>query len=108
MLIIDTNICDVGWVLFTAMCGMVAIGAGLIGYWYKRLNWLERIISVSGGLLMIYPEGYTDYIGLAVFVAMIAYQFLINRHRGGGQQAMQAGAQSSSGRSKVNTRKSNR
>lgn len=92
MLMIDTNIWEVGWVLFTAMCGMVAIGAGLIGYWYKRLNWLERVISVSGGLLMIYPEGYTDYIGLAVFVAMIAYQFLINRHRGGGKQAMQAGA----------------
>lgn len=92
LLMIDTNFWEVSWILFTAMCGMVAIGGGLIGYWYRRLNWLERIISITAGLMMIYPEGYSDFIGLGIFVLMIVYQFLTNRNRGDGKQVAEAGA----------------
>lgn len=92
LLMIDTNMWEVSWILFTAMCGMVAIGGGLIGFWYRRLNWLERIISVGAGLMMIYPEGHTDYIGLGIFVLMILYQLLLNRHRGDGKVVAESGA----------------
>lgn len=71
MLMIDTTIGGVIWILITALTGMIAIGAGLIGYWYKRLNKVERIISVLTGLMLMYPEGHTDIIGLVIFVALL-------------------------------------
>lgn len=81
MLMIGTTIGGVIWILITAFTGMIAIGAGLIGYWYKGLNAVERVVSVVTGLLLMYPEGYSDIIGLVVFVLLIVYQFLIKRNQ---------------------------
>lgn len=81
LLMIDTNFLEISWILFTAIAGMIALGAGLIGFWYRRLHWIERIISAAGGLLLVYPEGYSDFIGLGIFIAMIAFQFIVKREK---------------------------
>src|SRR5690606_29587302 len=76
MLMIDVTLTGVIWILITAITGMIAIGAGLIGFWYRKLYWFERIIAVITGLLLVYPEGNSDIIGLIVFVVMVAIQFM--------------------------------
>ena len=50
LLMIDVTIWQIVWVVFTAIMGMIAIGAGIIGFWYRSLHWLERIILVLQGL----------------------------------------------------------
>ncbi|WP_284140226.1 MULTISPECIES: TRAP transporter permease [unclassified Virgibacillus] len=79
LLMIDTTITEVIWILFTAITGMLAIGAGLIGYWYRKLYWIERIATVATGLFLIYPEGNSDLIGLGGFVVMLVLQFVLKR-----------------------------
>ncbi|MBM7551153.1 TRAP transporter permease [Thalassobacillus pellis] len=79
LLMIDTTFMETLWVVFTAVCGMLAIGAGLIGYWFRRMLWFERIASVAGGLTLIYPGTMSDIIGLAVFAVILGLQFLIKR-----------------------------
>ena len=74
LLMIDVTIWQVLWVVFTAMLGMIAIGAGVIGYWYRSINWLERVIVIAAGLAMIYPESFSDFVGLAVFGIMFLLQ----------------------------------
>ncbi|HLR51286.1 MAG TPA: TRAP transporter permease, partial [Candidatus Avamphibacillus sp.] len=74
LLMIDTTFWEVILILATAIAGMIAIGGGLIGFWYRKLHWAERIVSVATGLLLIYPGGYTDIAGLVVFVVMIGLQ----------------------------------
>ncbi|WP_335869915.1 TRAP transporter permease [Bacillus sp. 2205SS5-2] len=76
LLMIDTTIPNLLWIIFTAVTGMIAIGGGMIGFWYRKLHWVERIISVIAGLLLIYPQIHTDFIGLAVFVGMLVLQFM--------------------------------
>lgn len=76
MLMIDTTWTQLIWVLITAITGMIAIGAGLIGYWYRKLNWLERIITFVTGIALIYPEGFTDLIGAGVFVVLFVIQWM--------------------------------
>ncbi|MEZ0482439.1 TRAP transporter permease [Planococcus sp. SSTMD024] len=76
LLMIDTTWTQLIWVLITAITGMIAIGAGLIGYWYRKLNWLERIITFVTGIALIYPEGFTDLIGAAVFIVLFAFQWM--------------------------------
>lgn len=74
LLMIDVALLEVMWVVFTAFMGMIAIGAGVIGYWYRKINWLERIILIIAGLLMIYPESFSDIAGLIIFGIMFAIQ----------------------------------
>ncbi|MDF2000302.1 TRAP transporter permease [Peribacillus frigoritolerans] len=76
MLMIDTTWMEVAWVVFTAMAGMIAIGAGVIGYWMRGMNWLERVLAVIVGLLLIYPETVSDIIGISAFIVLLALQYL--------------------------------
>ncbi len=72
---IDTTIPQLLWVLVTAISGMISIGAGMIGYWYRDVKWYERILAVIAGLLLIYPEGLSDTIGLIIFISLFASQY---------------------------------
>ncbi|MGM0902468.1 MAG: TRAP transporter permease [Bacillota bacterium] len=86
LLMIDTTWYYLIWIVFTAIAGMMAIGAGIIGYWLRPLTWYERIIGLVGGLMLIYPEGMTDIIGLGVFILLIALQLIFKRNKNGQTQ----------------------
>ncbi|WP_281486762.1 TRAP transporter permease [Lysinibacillus sphaericus] len=79
LLMIDTTVPQIIWVVFTAITGMVAIGSGVIGYWYRKLYWFERIVGIATGLLLIYPEKFSDWVGLGIFVIMFVIQVLSNK-----------------------------
>ncbi|MDW0112697.1 TRAP transporter permease [Sporosarcina saromensis] len=74
LLMIDASLLEIVWVTFTAIVGMIAIGAGMIGYWYRKCYWIERIIIVATGLLLIFPETITDVVGLGMFALLLAIQ----------------------------------
>ncbi|MBW8350445.1 TRAP transporter permease [Bacillus sp. IITD106] len=76
LLMIDTTIWYLIWVVFTAFTGMIGIGAGIIGFWYRKLYWFERIIAVVAGLMLMYPEGLSDTIGTILFVILLASQIM--------------------------------
>lgn len=79
LLMIDVTAGRMIWIIFTAVTGMVAIGAGFVGYWYRKMHWLERMIAFASGLMLMYPEGNTDAIGLAVFILMVIIQIIGKR-----------------------------
>lgn len=75
LLMIDTTPMQLIWVLITAISGMISIGAGMIGYWYRTMKWYERILAIGAGLLLIYPEGVSDTVGLIIFLSLFAIQY---------------------------------
>ncbi|KAF0816815.1 MULTISPECIES: TRAP transporter permease [unclassified Cytobacillus] len=79
LLMIDTTWYYLIWVVFTALAGMMAIGAGVIGYWLRKLNIFERLLGLAGGLLLIYPEGVSDIVGLGIFILLIVLQVFIKK-----------------------------
>jgi TRAP transporter 4TM/12TM fusion protein len=81
ILMIDTTWLQLIWVLATALSGMIAIGAGVIGYWMRKMHWLERIISIIAGLLLVYPEHISDITGLIIFVALLVLQYVWKHDR---------------------------
>jgi TRAP transporter 4TM/12TM fusion protein len=81
ILMIDTTWMQLIWVLATAMSGMIAIGAGVIGYWMRKMHWIERIISIIAGLLLIYPEHISDITGLIIFIALLVIQYVWKHDR---------------------------
>jgi len=74
ILMVDVTIVQIIWITITAVLGMIAIGAGVIGYWYRPLKWFERIILIAAGLAMIYPESISDITGLVVLGVMFVIQ----------------------------------
>ena len=63
----------------TAMVGMVAIGSGLTGFLVTRLHWIERLLLVAAGLLLVDPGLVTDIIGVVVLGGIAAFQVLRRR-----------------------------
>ena len=76
MLFINTNAWQVILICITSLVGMFAVSASLEGYFLHHMKWFERIISVAGGLLLIYPGIVTDVIGLGLVAIVVAIQLL--------------------------------
>ncbi|MBQ8600527.1 MAG: TRAP transporter permease [Clostridia bacterium] len=80
MLFIDTTAWEVVTICITSFVGIFAVSAALEGYFLRHMTWYERIISVAGGLLLIYPGIVTDLIGLGLVAVVVGIQ-LITRKR---------------------------
>lgn len=63
LLLIDTTFFESIWVMLTSTLGMIGVGAGLIGYWMAKLNPLERLLAVAGGVLAVIPGMESDIAG---------------------------------------------
>ncbi len=72
MLFIDTSIPEIVLICITSLVGIFAVSASLEGWFFRRMPWYERLLSLIGGLLLIYPGVLTDIIGLG-FVAVMAF-----------------------------------
>ena len=80
MLFIDTTAGEVILIVITSLIGIFGVSAGLEGYIFRNASWWERLLSVAGGLLLIYPGIVTDVIGLVLVGLVIVIQFLEKRH----------------------------
>lgn len=76
MLFIDTNAWEVVLIIITSFAGIFGVSASLQGYLIGQMSWYERILSVIGGLLLIYPGITTDAIGLALVALVVVVQLL--------------------------------
>ena len=74
ILMVDVSILEIVWITITAVLGMIGVGAAVIGYWYRPINWIERLILLAAGIAMIYPERISDISGLVVLGIMFVIQ----------------------------------
>lgn len=63
----------------TALCGIYILSAGMEGYMFKHMSWVERILALAGGLCMIIPGVATDSIGLALIVLVVLIQKITSK-----------------------------
>ncbi|MBN1827579.1 MAG: TRAP transporter large permease subunit, partial [Deltaproteobacteria bacterium] len=61
-------------VTITCMLGVIALGATVIGYFRDRSTVIERIFTGIIAALLIFPEQYSDIIGVILFFALFFYQ----------------------------------
>ncbi|MBM7704748.1 TRAP transporter permease [Metabacillus iocasae] len=76
LLMIDTTPTRTMWVVATALAGMIAIGAAMVGFWYRKMHWGERVLALGAGLMLIIPEGFTDIAGFGLFVILLVVQIM--------------------------------
>ena len=77
-------------VAISAIIGVAIMSAGFQGWLLWKLNWLERIVFIAGGLLMFIPGTLTDITGLAIAVALLLVnvkkwekgpKFIMDKHK---------------------------
>ena len=76
MLFIDTTVWEVVLICITSLVGIFAVSASLEGYLFKLMPVYQRIISVAGGLMLIYPGIVSDSVGLALVALVIVLQYI--------------------------------
>ncbi|WP_295295195.1 TRAP transporter permease [uncultured Brachyspira sp.] len=81
ILMINTTFIEVVPILITSLIGMFGVSAGLDGYVFRKCNFIERILFIAAGLLSIYPEFYTDIIGIGLIVVLIILQLLTRKKK---------------------------
>jgi TRAP-type uncharacterized transport system fused permease subunit len=62
------------WTTFTSMVGIAALAGGVDAWFLKRANWLERILLMTGGLMLVYSSWLYDAIGMGLVVLVIVLQ----------------------------------
>ena len=80
MLFVDTTAGEVILIVITSLIGMFGVAAGLEGYMFRKAAWWERLLSVAGGLLLIYPGVVTDIIGLVLVGLVVIIQIIERRY----------------------------
>ena len=70
------NIMDVAIVLASTTIGLIALSAGLEGYFKTHINPLIRVVLIGSAVLLVVPEGYTDIIGLSVAIIIFVLNYL--------------------------------
>ena len=67
--------------ILTSAIGMFGIAMGLEGFFRGKIHWLLRIVTVVGGLLLIYPGLVTDLVGVICVGGVVVLQLLMNKKR---------------------------
>ncbi|MDR2713162.1 MAG: TRAP transporter permease [Clostridiales bacterium] len=69
---LDVHFLTMIQVIITSLLGATIIAAGMTGCFVGKMNLIERLIAIAGGLCMIIPDLTTDLIGLAVLIYLLA------------------------------------
>jgi len=80
MLFVDTTAPEVVLICITALIGIFAVSAALEGYFLRYMKGYQRIMSLVGGLLLIYPGAVTDSIGLVLVAVVAVLQYMIRKN----------------------------
>lgn len=76
MLFVDTTVWEVILICITSLVGIFGVSAALQGWFLCRMPWYERLLSVAGGLLLIYPGIVTDSIGFGLLAIVLVTQLI--------------------------------
>lgn len=70
-LLLKGDLTEIISVCLSALLGTIIISSGFQGWLLWKLNFIERVLFVGGGMLMFIPGTMTDVIGLAVTLLLI-------------------------------------
>jgi TRAP transporter 4TM/12TM fusion protein len=67
---------DIGWIVFTASAGIVALAGGLQNWFILKTNFVERWVLIASGVALTYPSTIGDIAGFAGLASVILVQWL--------------------------------
>ncbi|WP_453990278.1 TRAP transporter permease [Bacillus nitroreducens] len=77
-LLLEGSLVEIIVSFFTAIIGVIALAAGMIGRFRMEATKLDRILLITSGLLLIYPHVLYSSLGIIIFI--IVYVLQKKRH----------------------------
>lgn len=80
LLLLEGNLFQILFSIFTAIIGMISISASLSGFFITKLKKLEILILFLTGVLLIDPNIFTDFVGfLIIFLICLIQKFRLKK-----------------------------
>lgn len=70
---------DIPIPLLTVIAGIVSLAAGMAGHFLIRVNHLERVLLIAGGVALVYPGVLISTVGLLLVIVTAVLQFIRRR-----------------------------
>lgn len=74
-LLLEGSAMEIAYAITTCSAGMILLGCGIIGFFYKKVNMIQRTSLFIAGLLIIYPVVLINLLGLILVVLLFLYQY---------------------------------
>jgi len=74
-LLLKGNWVDIVHVTVTAAIGIAALACGVQGWMFTRTSWIERVLLIAAGLLLVYPTRAADLAGIVLVLVAVALQW---------------------------------
>jgi TRAP-type uncharacterized transport system fused permease subunit len=74
---------EVALAAVTAIVGVFALSIGIEGYLLSIMGWLQRVLFIVGGLVLVYPTILTDLIGLGILALAFLWHFKFSKKASG-------------------------
>ena len=59
----------------TALIGVGVLAAGMSGWLFRRTVWVERVLLIAAGFILVYPAPVADAVGIALAAAVAIWQW---------------------------------
>jgi len=59
----------------TSVIGVIALSGATIGFFFRRMKPIERIVMGGAGISMVFPGLTSDYIGIPLVAVMVAWNY---------------------------------
>ncbi len=76
MLLVEGSLVSAVMITISAFIGMLGIATGMEGFMTTKLNIVQRIMCLLGGILLIIPGSSTDIIGIVLVLIVFAMQHI--------------------------------
>ncbi len=76
MLLVDGSLVSAIVITISAFIGMLGIATGMEGFMTTKLNIVQRIMCLLGGVFLIIPGSSTDLIGIILVIIVFAMQHM--------------------------------
>ena len=76
MLLVDGSLVSAIMITISAFIGMLGIATGMEGFMTTKLNIVQRIMCLLGGVFLIIPGSSTDLIGIILVIIVFAMQHM--------------------------------
>jgi TRAP transporter 4TM/12TM fusion protein len=70
---------SVVWACLTALIGVIGLSGATIGFLFRRMNPVERILMGGAGVAMIFPGITSDYVGITLSIGSFLWNFFTRK-----------------------------
>ena len=71
-----SSLWDTAVVVISTIIGLIALAAGLEGFFKTHVNVISRVILIISAIMLVIPEPFTDVIGLSIAIVMFILNYL--------------------------------